>query len=267
MLTAPYDHPTNLVMQGVMNYLSYALSFVLLAYAVHLGRKQRTPYYVILVLAVGLGAFLEPIYDVTMMLLFYVPGIVSHFTAFEIPQPLWTHSGYVVLYAVPALCIGDLVYRGRMTPRMLYGFALLEFAMSCAFEMLGINFGTYSYWGPHVLRVFDYPLVAAVLESAQTICFAVAAANLRVKVTGPTGLLGLFVLFPLTMVGVNQGVGFPLVVSLHLQNTTPAIVTAGTLLAVAAALIVIRGATLFLPARVEQAVEEGQDRRAILGSC
>lgn len=51
--------------------------------------------------------------------------------------------------------------------------------MSCVFEMTGINIGTYTYWGPHVLRVFHYPLVIGVLEAAQTICFAVAASQLR----------------------------------------------------------------------------------------
>ena len=40
-----------------------------------------------------------------------------------------------------------------------------------------------TYWGPHVLRVFHYPLVIGVLEAAQMICFAVAASQLRQRAT------------------------------------------------------------------------------------
>lgn len=67
----------------------------------------------------------------------------------------------------------------------------VAFLMSCVFEMTGISIGTYTYWGPHVLRVFHYPLGIGVLEAAQTICFAVAASQLRQRATSRWSLLGL----------------------------------------------------------------------------
>ena len=249
MLAAPYDHPTNLLMQDIMNYSSYGLTLVLLVATVRMGRAERTPFYTVLLLAVFFGAFCEPIYDVGMMLLFYVPGIVSHFTAFNIPQPLWTHSGYAVLYAFPAILICRQIHNGTLTYPRLLGFASLELLLSCVFEILGINFGTYTYWGPHVFRVINYPIVIGILEAAQTICFAVAAANLRHRAKGHLPLLGLFVLFPITMIGVNLGVGAGTVVTIHMENTTPALVTLGTLISIFFAGLAIRGAAAAIPPR------------------
>jgi hypothetical protein len=242
MLTAPYDQPVNLVMQDVMNYASYVLTFVLLLFTLRMGRKERTSFYTVLLLAVFFGAFCEPIYDVGMMLLFYTPGIISHFTAFNIPQPLWTHSGYAVLYAFPAILICSQIYRGTLTRPKLFAFAGLELGLSCGFEMIGIHFGTYSYWGPHVFRVANYPIVIGILEAAQTICFSVAAAHLRHRTDGHFPLLGLFVLFPMTMLGVNLGVGAGTVITIHMENTTPLIVTVGTLISIAFALVVLAAA-------------------------
>lgn len=247
MLTAPYDHPLNLVMQDVMNYASYGLTLVLLLATIRMDRKEGTPFYTLLLLAVFFGAFCEPIYDVGMMLLFYVPGIISHFTAFNIPQPLWTHSGYAILYAFPAIMICNRIYKGTLTRTALFGFAGLELGLSCVFEILGINFGTYTYWGPHVFRVIDYPIVIGILEAAQTICFSIAAANLRHRTQGTLPLLGLFVLFPITMIGVNLGLGAGTVVTIHMENTTPTLVTIGTLVSILFAFVAIRGASAVIP--------------------
>lgn len=247
MLIAPYDQPVNLLMQDIMNYASYALTLVLLLATLRVGKREGTPFYTVLLLAVLVGAFCEPIYDMGMMLRFYTPGIISHFSAFGIPQPLWTHSGYAVLYAFPAILICQQIYQGRLTAPRLYAFAGLELLLSCGFEILGINFGTYSYWGPHVWRVANYPIVIGVLEAAQTICFSVAAAQLRHRAKGRAALLGLFVLFPITMVGVNLGVGAGTVVSIHLDNSTPLLVSIGTLVSMLFALLAIRGAAALVP--------------------
>jgi hypothetical protein len=244
----PYDHPLNHIMQDVFNYASYFLTVVLLIVAFRMSAKQRTPFYVLLLLAVFVGALGEPIYDITMMLLFYIPGIVTHFTSFSIPQPIWTHSGYAILYAFPAMFICSQIHKGTMTAGKLYIWAGFEFLLSCVFEMIGINGGTYAYWGPHVFRVFSYPLVIGILEAAQTISFAVVAANLRTKVKTNFGLMGLFVLFPITMIGVNQGLGSIMIVTLHMPNPTHMMVLVSTCISILYALVAIRGAALFIPA-------------------
>jgi hypothetical protein len=252
----PVEHPLNLVTQDVLTWGSWILTVVVLGVAVMWGIKERTPFYALLVLAAGIGAFAEPLYDTAMMLYFYsTPGMYTHFTAFDIPQPIWTHSGYVVLYASAAVVGARRIRAGRMTPAALFGLAGTEFAMSCVFEMIGINGGAYEYWGPHVFRVFDYPLVIGVLEAAQVTCFTVAAALLRERSAGKAGLLGLFVLFPCTFFMANLGAGAPVVVALHLEGTGPLVVGAASILSILFAVTLVRGASMVLPRAVRDTTE------------
>lgn len=244
----PIEHPLNLATQAVLLYGSWILTAVVLAVAIRMGARERTAFYPLLVLAVLVGAFVEPLYDTTMMLYFYsTNGMISHFSAFGIPQPLWTHSGYVVLYAVPALFLTRHAWRGTLTAHRLYTVAGVELLMSCAFEMIGINGGAYTYWGPHTFRIVNYPLIIGILEVVQVVLFAVAADALRRRVGRPGGLLGLFVLFPITFLGGNFGAGWPTIIAIHLDNPSKPLIVAGTLVSMGLAAVVIRAAAKVAP--------------------
>ena len=246
----PVDHELNLTMQAILTYVSWGLTAVLLVIAIWLGVRERTPFYALVVLAAGVGAFAEPLYDVAMMLYFYsTPGMWTHFTAFDIPQPIWTHSGYVVLYAAPAIYIARQIGRGTMTRLTLFVWAGITLLESAAFEIVGINGGLYSYWGPHVFRIFQYPLVIGVLEAAQVICFAVAASQLRARSTGHWQLLGLFVLFPCTFFMANFGAGWPTIIALHLEHTSTPVIAAATVVSIGFAVVLVRAAASLLPQR------------------
>ena len=244
----PIDHPLNLTTQAILTDLSWALTAVLLVIAIRMGVRQRTPFYAVLVLAALVGAFAEPLYDVAMMLYFYsTPGMWTHFTAFDIPQPIWTHSGYVVLYAAPAVYITRQIVRGMMTRRTLFVWAGITLLESAAFEIIGINGGLYSYWGPHVFRIFQYPLVIGVLEAAQVIVFAVAASQLRARCTAQWPLLGLFVLFPCTFFMANFGAGWPTIIAVHLEHTSTPVIAAATVVSIGLAVMLVRMSASFLP--------------------
>ena len=244
----PVDHPLNLTMQAILTDVSWALTAVLLVLAVWMGVRERTPFYALLVLGALVGAFAEPLYDVAMMLYFYsTPGMWTHFTAFDIPQPIWTHSGYVVLYAAPAIYITRQIARDTMTRQTLFFWAGITLLESAAFEMIGINGGLYTYWGPHVFRIFQYPLVIGVLEAAQVICFAIAASVLRDRHTSLWQLLGLFVLFPCTFFMANFGAGWPTIIAVHLKHTSTLAVTAATVVSIGFAIVLVRAAASFLP--------------------
>jgi hypothetical protein len=235
------DHVLDLTTQAILLYGSWILTAAALLVALRFGRREGTSFYPLLVLAVLVGAFVEPLYDTAMMLYFYsTNGLVTHFTAFGIPQPLWTHSGYVVLYAVPAMLIVREASRGTLDARRVYMFAGLELVMSCVFEMIGINGGAYEYWGPHVLRIAHYPLIIGVLESAQVMTFAMAAVLIRRRLSDPVGGLSLFVLFPCTFLGVNFGAGWPTIIAIHLATGSAAITLVGTLLSLVLAGVVVR---------------------------
>jgi hypothetical protein len=244
----PIDHELNLTTQALLTDLSWGLTAVLLLIAIRMGVRERTPFYALMVLGALVGAFAEPLYDVAMMLYFYsTHGMWTHFTAFDIPQPIWTHSGYVVLYAAPGIYIAHRIARGMMTRRTLFAWAGITLLESAAFEIVGINGGLYSYWGPHVLRIFQYPLVIGVLEAAQVICFAVAASQLRARCTAQWQLLGLFVLFPCTFFMANFGAGWPTIIGLHLKHTSTPVVLAAAVISIFFAVILIRAAASFLP--------------------
>jgi hypothetical protein len=259
----PIDHELNLTTQAILTYGSWALTAVILVLAIRMGMRERTRFYALMVLAATVGAFAEPLYDVAMMLYFYsTQGMWTHFTAFDIPQPIWTHSGYVVLYASAAIYVARAIGRGTLTRRMLYGWAGVELLMSSVFEMVGINGGTYSYWGPHVFRIFQYPLVIGVLEAAQVICFAVAASQLRARCTGEWQLLGMFVLFPCTFFLANFGAGWPTIIALHLEHPSTPVIAAATVVSIGFAVVLVRAAASFLPQR---SAGDAEDRVGVPG--
>jgi hypothetical protein len=260
----PIDHELNLTTQAILTYGSWGLTAVILVLAIWMGTRERTPFYALIVLAAAVGAFAEPLYDVAMMLYFYsTDGMFTHFTAFDIPQPIWTHSGYVVLYAAPAIYIAYQIAHGTMTRRKLYVWAGITLLESAAFEMVGVNGGLYSYWGPHVFRIFQYPLVIGVLEAAQVICFAVAASQLRARSTGKWQLLGLFVLFPCTFFGANFGLGWPTIIALHLEHTSMPLIAAATVVSICFAVLLIRAAAPFL---LQGAAADAADRPSLAGT-
>ena len=219
MLTAPIHHHLDLTGQNVLTYGSWGLTVVLIAVAVRLGRREGgSPFYVLLVLAAMVAALAEPLYDEGFSLYFYsTHGMQTTFTAFGIPQPVWAYSGYAVLYAAPAVYICRKVSQGKLTRSGLFAVAAVEFLMSCTFEIVGINIGTYTYWGPHVFRIFHYPLVIGVLETAQVICFGVAASELRRRVETRAGQLAVFVLFPVTFFMANFGAGAAVIIGINVQ--------------------------------------------------
>src|SRR4051794_20054355 len=94
------DHELKMGWQAFFTWASWIIALGMLVVAVQMSRKQRTPFYVIALLAVAVGAFAEPIYDVAFDLWFYDVhngqhgAMWSHFTAFGVIQPNWSHSGY-----------------------------------------------------------------------------------------------------------------------------------------------------------------------------
>jgi hypothetical protein len=246
ILTAPLDHPLNLTVQTVLTLGSGAITLLFFLDAARRSLAQRTPFFVVLVLAGAIGALCEPLYDVGFKLLFYIPGQWTLFSAFGVPQPVWTITGYVTLFSGPAMLIADRIARGMTRARLLQWFGLLIVTTS-AFEMIGINGDAYTYWGPHALRVFQYPLVVGVLEAAMVITLGVAAAAWRVRARSPWLMSGLVPLFLIVFYGINFGLGAPTLVAIALDAPSPTVVLAAALLSLILAGASVWGLCLTLP--------------------
>ncbi|MBM4226219.1 MAG: hypothetical protein FJ164_00495 [Gammaproteobacteria bacterium] len=245
----------SLLWQNVFSWVSWGLVLIMLLVAFVLGRRHRTPFYVFAIIAAGMGAWAEPLYDVAFDLWFHdvhdgQPGAMfSHFTAFGVVQPYWSHSGYIILYAAACLYAGKRMYDGGISPTLLGVIWVAEIFASCLFEVIGTSTGVYTYYGPYVMRLWNYPFVIGVLEGTQTTLFTVLAVLWWRKATRPIELAGLILLFPVTMLGANFGLGWPIIIALHLAEPTfsPALVWLGTLLSIALCSLAVLCISRFLP--------------------
>ena len=100
------------------------------------------------------------------------------------------------------------------------------------------------------------------LEATQVVCFAVLTAQLRTRVTANWQLLGVIVLFPCTFFGANFGAGWPVIIALHTEGTSTALITAGTLAAIGLAVVLIAMAAALIP---KSSGGDSQHRMTVLG--
>ncbi|MCU1693122.1 MAG: hypothetical protein JWM64_2213 [Frankiales bacterium] len=245
----------DLTWQSIFSWASWAIALVMIAVAARMGLKQRTPFYLFAVLAAGVAAFAEPLYDVAFDLWFYdvhdgqTGAMWSTFSAFGVVQPNWTHSGYIILYAAIALYAGRRMYEGRLTQKGVFLIWAGEIMTSIVFETIGTATHVYAYYGPYEMRIVNYPLPIGVLEGTQTLLFTVLAVNIWRRTNSALGLSSLFVAFPITMFGANFGLGSPLIIALHLDggDFSSALVWVASFVTMGACLVAVRGAALFLP--------------------
>jgi hypothetical protein len=266
-------HDLDLLWQNIFTWASWIIALIMLGIAVRMGIKQRTPFYAIAILAAGVAAYAEPLYDVAFDLWFYdahngQPGAgFTHFSAFDVVQPIWTHSGYVILYAMAVLYAGRRIYEGTLGMRGLFAVWGIEVLASCVFEMIGTGTNVYTYYGPYVGRIWNYPFIIGVLEGTQVILFTVVAVLVWRKVSTVWGLLSLFVVFPMTFFGANFGLGAPVIIAMHLDNgnATTGIIGAATVLSIGLCAFVVYGLSRFLPEAVT--ATDPKRETQVVGAC
>ncbi len=216
--TPPYDLPLNTTMQTIATAVLWGGTAVLFAYAVLLARRERSIFPVVLVIAVGVGSLIEPLYDTSYHLFWLDAGRQwTLFTSFGLPQPVWVMPAYIMVFGMPAL----LLYRsfaGGVTLARVFKWAALTALTTALFEITAINLGLYVYYGESPWLVFGYPLFIGFMEGAQITGFAVLAALLSVYATKPVHALALFAIFPGNFALETLGAGFPTVI---LQNSSP----------------------------------------------
>jgi hypothetical protein len=258
------QHELDLVWQDIFTWASWGIVIAMLIAAVVLGRRHRTSFFVLAIVSVGLSAFAEPLYDVAFDLWFYdaqngQPGAAySHFTAFGIVQPIWTHSGYIILYAAPCLYAGWRMYQGRVTRNFLFVIWGIEIASSCIFEMIGTGVDVFTYYGPYEMRIWNYPLAIGVLEGTQVVLFTVLVVNLWRRIKTGWGMSGLLAVHPITMYAANFGLGWPLIIALHLNEPdfSSTYVWIASFMVYALCALAVFAASKFLPTPLDEQAED-----------
>jgi hypothetical protein len=266
------QHTLNLIWQNIFTWASWAIVVMMLLVALRMGVKQRTPFYLIGCLAAGLAAYAEPLYDVAFDLWFYdarngQPGAgYMHFSAFGVVQPNWTHSGYIILYATACLYAGRRIYEGRLGRKGLFAVWGAEIAASCMFEVIGTGTDVYTYYGPFLMRVWNYPIVIGVLEGTQVVLYTVVAVLVWRQASTAWGLLSLFVVFPMTFFAANFGIGYPVIIAMHLDDghATRTIIGAATVVVISLCAFVVYGVSRFLPhGPIDDDQEQSTTRRPV----
>jgi hypothetical protein len=257
-------HPLDLAWQDVFTWASWGIAVAMLIIAIELGRRHRTSYFAFAVIGAGISAFAEPLYDVAFDLWFYdahsngaLGAAYSHFTAFGVVQPIWTHSGYIILYAAPALYAGWRMYQGRLSAKGLLIIWGIEIATSCVFEVIGTGVSVYTYYGRYQMRIWNYPFVIGVLEGTQVVLYTVLTVNLWRRIKTGWGMTGLLAVHPVTMYAANFGLGAPLIIALHLNKPdfSSGLVWAATFLVYGLCTLAVFGASKFLLSPIDRAFE------------
>lgn len=215
MPTPPFDAPLNLAMQTVATIVLWALTAVLLAYAVRQSVRDRSAFPVVLVLAVAVGSIIEPLYDISYHLLWHIPGQWTLFTSFDLPQPVWVMPAYVVVFGAPALFLYKAFAEKGTTLSTIFKFAGFTAFTTAVFEITAINLDLYQYYGEHPMRFLGYPMWIAFMEAAQITGFAILAAALERRSTREWHCLALFVIFPANFAFDTLGAGFPTIITIN----------------------------------------------------
>ncbi|WP_019877537.1 hypothetical protein [Sporichthya polymorpha] len=232
-LPAPetYTRDLNEVMQTIATVGLWAGTIALLIYAARIGRQERSPLPVFIVLAVAAGSIFEPIYDITYHLHWLGADPEGNgpqwtlFTSFGLPQPVWVMPAYVVVFALPAV----LLYRtfaGGVTLKKIYQYAALTAFTTALFETIAVNSGLYTYYGEAPMRFLNYPLFIAFMECAQITGFAVLCAVIKLRATKWQHNLIVFLVFPANFAFECLGAGFPTLVAMNAPNPSTAVMWA-----------------------------------------
>lgn len=219
----PYDHPLNLTMQTVVTVVLWTATALILAIAIRRGLRERSVFPVVVVVAVAVGSFIEPLYDIAYHLLWYVPGQWTLFTSFGLPQPVWVMPAYVVVFGAPALYLYPKFERG-VSLLQIFKWAGLTAITTAVFEVIMVNVGLYGYYGPHPFRLLGYPLWISVMEAVQITGFAVLVAVLKRRARKQVTVLGLFVLYPAHFAFALLGAGFPALIAMNSTNPSTVLV-------------------------------------------
>jgi len=128
----------------VLTIASWVIAAGVLVLAGWLSRRAKHPIFVCMVLASGVAALAEPLYDVMFSLYFYSGhGMQKTYTVFDIPQPVWAYSGYAILYGLPAMFIVKEIGEGKNDPEPAVGLGRRRVA-----RVLRVRDRRQSTWAP-----------------------------------------------------------------------------------------------------------------------
>ncbi|HWF50796.1 MAG TPA: hypothetical protein VG294_09175 [Solirubrobacteraceae bacterium] len=244
---APTTRIVNETAQTTLTVASWLVAGLVIVWAVRSARRTGTWLPVTVVLAVAIGVINEPLFDKAYHLYFYDGGKQwTWLSTFGYPQPNWTMSAYIILYAAPALYLMSRAKRG-VSRQWLYRYFAAMAIFVGAFESIAIVAGGYEYYGNHPFMLGKYPLWLGVMEGAHVVVFSTLIMVLSPVIAKGWKTLLTLPLFLISFCSVMFGAGFPGLAVINANPVPTAVTYLGSIASVGLAAVMVWLVSLALP--------------------
>jgi hypothetical protein len=261
MIPPPVDLPLNTTGQTVLTVLTSLVAVGNLAFTAMLCRRYRTSMPALITLS-GFACFLlEPVYDDQYHIWFHDGGQRwGLYQAYGMDQPVWVPITYLWCYGGLALLVWRRVRAGA-TAAQVRRFTLVLGAVFTTFELVGINLGVYTYYGPQAFQVFGLPIWIEVANTVLSVVAGVAFARLEPLVSGP-GRISLVAVVPAAFAMLSFGSSFPALVTMSRPDPPVPLLWGAAAASVALALAILHLSLFAVPGEpdTEHEVGHGTDR-------
>jgi hypothetical protein len=186
-----------LLYYALFNWFWTALIIVLL---VREAWRTRSAFPLAFLAGGALAAFVEPIFDGNIHVLFvYPPGTHPSWHFYNVPYPWYEFAGNS--------CLAGPIYwmyhkfRGGVTVRELWAYFFISWAVDAIQELPGTAMGAYIYYGPQPFVVANWPVWVGMLAGLGYPLAGYAAYAMRDVMTGARLWLAQVVLMPVVIYG------------------------------------------------------------------
>lgn len=169
--------------QAVVTAVVGLIAMAALVAAVVLGRRHRTPLYLVVLLGGALASIDEPVADLLGGCMHPQTGGWTAFSTFDRPIPVWVVLAYGLFFGAVPLILLALMRGGDARRRFVAGIGVI-FAANLLIELPVIGAGMYVYYAEQPFKVFGFPLYWLFINSAGVATIAVVLVRLGHRFRG-----------------------------------------------------------------------------------
>ena len=151
--------------QMVVTTIVALVAVVAVAVAAVLGRRHRTPLYLVVLLGGALASLNEPIADLLGGCIHPQRGGWQVFSTFDRPIPVWVVLAYGLFFGAVPLVVVALTHGTNPRNRFLAAVGVI-FAANLLIEVPVIASGMYAYYGEQPFKVGVFPLYWLFINAA-----------------------------------------------------------------------------------------------------
>jgi hypothetical protein len=247
------DSPVWQAGQWIATLLTFALALLVLAWIIHICRRERILWPILVAVSGTLTCLMEPLFDHLYGLWFREQGQWHLYTTFGSHQPIWVPAAYLTFYGGATVFIARTIARQptMRTVWAMYGFIVV---MAIGAEMTYISvLGVYGYQDSQPFVVLGYPIFLGFTNAMSALVSGIVIFRLAPMLRG-AALLYLIPVVPMAFAAGLFGSGI-LYLSVRHSVVNPPLVwvhlAALTVVGGIASTVGLLGKLLVAPAAVE----------------